>query len=249
MEASDVASYVDAGATCVDELDGNLNRKVHVESQVPIDLMKTSLYPYNITYTCKNHAGISAIPSTRHVLVQDRTCPSCNMLAGPSTIEASFPFSDAGAICKDSINKPIGEVLTFNPVNVESTGTYFVTYRVRDSSKNWNDGVSENYWKQCKGGKVYQRRIVVVDTLRPVVALRYNGHILQVGSHSDVSSSDTPEENPIPFSAAPYGKLMAETVASDHWLAGAIIAGGSGLLVLAAAGWHSRAPSKEMPSI
>merc|ERR1712146_763263 len=53
--------------------------------------------------------------------------------------------------------------------NVDVTGTYVITYRVKDSAGNWNDGQGTN----CRGAAQYRRKVTVIDSLKPVLALRF----------------------------------------------------------------------------
>merc|ERR1711990_1373437 len=94
---------------------------------------------YRSVYTCMNSAGVEATPATRQYTIKDRTCPICklNVMTGPQTVEASFPYNEAGAQCNDDIDghlnvstwdfgiqKPWQEI-----VNVETTGHYIITFR------------------------------------------------------------------------------------------------------------------------
>merc|ERR1712028_207233 len=45
----------------------------------------------------------------------------------------------------------------------------------KDMSGNWNDAAGQ----KCTGARKYTRTVVVVDTLRPVVSLKYNGVSIQ----------------------------------------------------------------------
>jgi hypothetical protein len=102
---------------------------------------------------------------------------------------------DAGAACMDSLSGAVSEVVITNPVDVEKTGEYVVTYRARDSAGNWNDG-------SCKGSKQYLRTVQVVDTLKPIIALKYthastgvDTHLAHMG-HGNEYSSITGVQNP-----------------------------------------------------
>lgn len=177
LDADRNMHYVDAGATCEDELDGNLNRWIRVSGNI-VNLGVPGLY--TIKYDCKNLAGVAAATCTREVHVQDLTCPTCELNLGPNRIEASFPYFDSGAVCKDTLDGQVSFIAESN-VNVESTGTYFVTYRARDAAKNWNDGTPSASHPSghvpmlgavtCKGAKEYVRTVIVVDTLSPVIGL------------------------------------------------------------------------------
>merc|ERR1712216_650315 len=61
------------------------------------------------------------------------------------------------------------------------TGTYHITYRVKDSNGNWNDASG------CTGGQTAKqnvRTVVIIDTLRPVIQLKYNNAVIHEGAAS-----------------------------------------------------------------
>lgn len=254
VEAAKGATYVDPGATCFDSLDGNLNRMVKVSAPV-VDLGNLkgkSFVTYKLVYTCSNLEGVAAVAATRTVTVRDTKCPICKLLPGPSVIEASFPFVDAGAICTDDLDGSITNIHTINPVNVEATGTYFVTYRAKDTAGNFNDGES---WQpnsiQCKTSHKYIRQIKVVDTLKPVLALKYKTNVIQIGDGTDISQSHTPERNPagdmnvlkqklplffenyLPDARKSLGHLMTDGGTPRKWAHAAVACGVFGIVALA----------------
>jgi hypothetical protein len=168
VEATKEDNYVDAGATCYDLIDGNLNRKVRVSGDV-VNLAVPGAY--HIKYDCKNSEGEPAYTATRTVYVEDNTCPWCEIKAGPSEIEASFPYADPGATCYDTVDGKFAKsaIVVSGLPNVDVTGTYVITYRVKDSAGNWNDGQGTN----CRGAAQYRRKVTVIDSLKPVLALRF----------------------------------------------------------------------------
>lgn len=185
VEATKEDSYVDAGATCYDLIDGNLNRKVSVTGDV-VNLAKPGAY--TIKYDCKNSEGVSAFQAERVVYVEDNTCPQCTILPGPSEIEAGFPYADPGASCYDSVDGdiPSSDIQVLNLPNVDLTGVYEVQYRVKDKAGNWNDA-----YTTCRNAHEYLRKVEVIDSLKPVLAL-----VLQDeggGSHT-VQMSDVVDE-------------------------------------------------------
>jgi len=174
LDANNQDQFVDQGAECFDggktspswceqtSLGGNVVIRTNMPgTAAPGD--------YWAVYTCVNSAGVAASPATRHYTVSDSTCPTCRFSdtqTGPQTVEASFPYSDAGARCTDDIDGDL-DVTTWKfgnqqpwaeIVNVEMTGQYLITYRAKDSSDNWNDGTT------CKGSQSLVRTITVVDT-------------------------------------------------------------------------------------
>jgi hypothetical protein len=162
---------------------------------------------YTLTYSCIGLNGIAAKHTVRKVLVRDTTCPWCALRTGPSTVEASFPFSDPGIDCTDAVDGQIDKshVTVTGFTDVEKVGTYFLTYRVRDSSGNWNDGsvderiggrigVAEHH---CIGRHFYVRTVKVVDTLKPVIAMKFGGKIFHVTGAAEASQAESgPSTNP-----------------------------------------------------
>jgi len=215
LEADKSKVYRDAGATCQDELDGPLRYKTTGDT---VHYGRPAVY--KIKYNCKNFAGVPAKEATRTVKVKATHCPTCKMAKGITTIEASFPYVDPGATCLESSEYEFPaklRVKQVSDVNVEATGTYHVTYFTRDSYGNKNDVT-------CKNSKPYTRKIVVVDTLRPVVSLKYRGvKIQQSAAHFKKQLGGVnAEANPAydwKFSAGRMraGSLMAEASSQNAW--------------------------------
>jgi len=258
-EATRQDNYVDAGATCSDEVDGNISQDVEVSGDV-VNLARVGVY--TIKYNCQDSASNLADTATRTVVVQDTSCPSCVLSADTTdaavdatvSIEASFPYNDVGAVATDSLQGSFGicsvwsngEMKTSykNIVNVERTGVYEITYRVKDSNGNWNDGTS------CSGGQTGSenvRTVTIVDTLRPVIELKYNSKVI----HQSAKEFTLPAENAKTHLAKvglthghtgaihngqgnPAG-LMAEeasTSSVNGWVVGAVASAVSGLALL-----------------
>merc|ERR1711939_166137 len=200
LEATHNGNYVDDGATCSDQVDGMISQNVEVSGDV-VNLGKRNKYV--ISYNCKDSAGNKADTAVRVVYVVQTTCPTCK-LAGATKLsrEASFPYVDAGAKCTDLIDGNVATI-TRNTVNVERTGTYYVTYRA----------------------KKYTRTVVVIDTLKPVISLTYNGKKVTSGNHVDTG---------VNAQANPF-KLMAETTTTSSvngWVVGAAASAVTGLALL-----------------
>merc|ERR1712167_447686 len=123
-----------------------------------------------------------------------------------------------------------------NIVNVERTGVYEITYRVKDSNGNWNDGTS------CSGGQTGSenvRTVTIVDTLRPVIdqsakefslpAENPKTHLAKVGlTHGHTGAIHSSAGNPA-------GSFMAEeasTSSVNGWVVGAVASAVSGLALL-----------------
>jgi len=213
IEATTEDNYVDAGATCSDLIDGNLNRFVRVSGDV-VNLAVPGAY--HIKYDCVNHESEAAYQAVRVVYVEDNTCPVCTINAGPSEIEASFPYADPGVQCYDSVDgafKSSAIVVSGLP-DVEQTGLYTITYRVKDAAGNWNDGRGTN----CRGAAQYKRVVEVVDSLKPVLALHLASKTIQMSDEvdervpGDAGSSPKPNSSP---NAAQAGRVPLATMVQD----------------------------------
>jgi hypothetical protein len=110
MEASHTGDFEDAGATCYDYIHGNLNNAVRIEGDT-VDLEVPGTY--RINYECKDPAGHSATPATRFIVVADTKCPTVQIIgANVVSVEAGFPFKDAGAMAKDDFDGDITKKIT-----------------------------------------------------------------------------------------------------------------------------------------
>ncbi len=72
LEASRTGHYMDLGATCTSNVDGNLNHAVEVSGQI-VDMRVPGTY--TIQYNCTDLTGQSAQPATRNIEVKDTMPP------------------------------------------------------------------------------------------------------------------------------------------------------------------------------
>jgi hypothetical protein len=160
FEASNSANYVDAGATCMDQVDGNISQDVEVSGDV-VNLARVGTY--KIYYNCKDTANNKADLATRTVVVQDTTCPTCNFKDAAAhqslVLEASFPYTDNFANdvkCSDELTANIKPVPTtylgeknqqgkwqitttkYTKTITDTTGVYYTVYTATDDTKNSN---------------------------------------------------------------------------------------------------------------
>merc|ERR1711981_1240058 len=102
LEASKNAEYTDAGATCSDWADGQIDHQVVVHgdvvnARVPGD--------YIIKYDCTDSSGNQADTMRRTVTIVDTECPYLRLLGGDTiTIEAGFPYKDSNATATDTLD-------------------------------------------------------------------------------------------------------------------------------------------------
>lgn len=250
LEATTQGNYVDDGAVCTDQIDGMISQNVEVSGDV-VNLSKPGTY--HIFYDCADSAGRIAAQRTRTVVVADCTCPTCEVFGDKiKTIEASFPYTDSeGANCSDSLQGNIDDLHESNfskVLNVEKTGTYLITYTVTDQLGHSNIGnenasnpaQSSSYCNQnsaCPNVdpsdnihfRQHVRTIHVVDTLKPVIALKYTDYF-----HGD-TAFDTGVGNEANLASGHHTSVMAELnkPAVNGWLVGAVVSSVTGLAILA----------------
>merc|ERR1711939_665620 len=215
IEATHHLNYKDDGATCSDQVDGVISAKVEVSGDV-INLSKVGTY--KITYKCKDAAGNAADALTRTVVVKDTTCPTCTITGLQSVKrEASFPYSDLGAICTDNIDGNLGAASVAGKFNVEKVGTYKLTYSTKDKSGN----------KNCKK---YVRTVIVQDTLKPVISLHFKNKMIHKSGAGNNGVNG--QFNPAHGAAGnPY--FMSESQTSvNGWVIGAVASAVSGVALL-----------------
>merc|ERR1711871_493866 len=205
LEATHTGNYVDDGATCSDQVDGVISQNVEVSGDV-VNLSKIGTY--TVRYNCKDSRGNSAPSLPRKVVVRQTRCPTCTIEHCPNhhtadfkcsmTHEASFEYVDAGAKCSDNIDGEV-RVTVDNGVDVEKTGTYYVTYTARNSAGLWNDGkhgAGREDGDSCKddNGKPdnrrYVRTVVIKDSLKPVISVRYKGVQVDTGLSGQDATGD-----------------------------------------------------------
>ena len=147
-------SYNDAGATALDNNDGDLSASIIVTGTV--DTSKVGMY--TITYSATN-ASENTATATRTVIVVDTSVPVITLLGdNPVSIEVGSTYTDAGATASDTYDGDITSgITTVNNVNLNTVGTYTVTYNVSDANN--NDAVEVT------------RTVNVVDTSVPVITL------------------------------------------------------------------------------
>jgi hypothetical protein len=254
LEATHDGNYVDDGATCSDQVDGMISENVEVSGDV-VNLSTRGMY--TISYNCKDSAGNAADTAIRIVYVVQTSCPTC-MINGATELsrEASFPYVDAGATCTDLLDATVPTGTTVNNVNVETTGTYKITYRVANVLGLYNDEST------CRYGKMtYTRTVHVIDTLNPVITLKYNSVVVKSGLANDMalqshaSSPDLSAQiNPADTNNNAHNSIydadprvnpqfMAETAQAasvNGWVVGAV---GSAVTGLALLGYSMRKTS------
>ncbi|MCP4429611.1 MAG: DUF5011 domain-containing protein, partial [Gammaproteobacteria bacterium] len=129
--------YIDAGATAMDNIDGNVSGNIISSGSVNTNTEGT----YFISYNVSDSAGNEAVTKTRTVNVitaADTTKPVITLNGStPVSIELGDSYNDAGATATDDIDGDITlNIVTENTVDVNQEGSYSVVYNVSDAAGN-----------------------------------------------------------------------------------------------------------------
>ena len=161
--------YADAGATATDNTDGTITGSITTVNPVNVNILGT----YTITYNVSDAAGNAAAQVTRTVIITaDVTIPTITIVGNASvSVELGTAYTDAGATATDNTDGTItGSITTVNPVNVNTEGTYTITYNVSDAAGN-------------AATQVTRTVIITADVTIPVITLAGDASIsLELGT-------------------------------------------------------------------
>ena len=150
-------TYTDAGATALDNYDGDITSAITIGG----DIVDTSIVgSYTITYNVNDSNGNSAAEVIRTVLVVDTTAPEITLVGSATvTIEASTIYTDAGATALDNYDGDITSAITIGGDIVDTSilGSYTINYNVNDSNGNSAAEVT--------------RTVLVIDSTLPIITL------------------------------------------------------------------------------
>jgi surface protein len=141
--------YRDAGATAIDDRDGDITDKIQTFSTV--DNSKEGIY--TIIYTVNDNAGnmadfvsrtVKVINATQYNIVLDTTKPIITLNGENNiTININTVYTDAGATAIDDRDGDITDkIQTFSTVDSSKEGTYSIIYVVNDNAGNVADIIS-----------------------------------------------------------------------------------------------------------
>ena len=155
-------AFADPGASATDSCDTT----VPVTATGSVDANTPGAY--TITYTASDASGNAATPVTRTVNVVDTTGPAIT-LNGDSTVtvECHTSYTDAGATALDACGNAAVTVNSSGSVDVNTVGTYTITYTATDGTNT----------------STKTRTVNVVDTTKPVIALN-GGNTMTVECHT-----------------------------------------------------------------
>jgi len=144
-------TFVDPGATASDGCAGDLTSSIGVTGSVNSNVVGS----YTLTYTVND--GSHTTSATRTVNVVDTTPPVITVNGpNPMTVECHTSFTDPGATASDDCAGSFPASAS-GSVNVNTPGTYTITYNASDPSGNPATPMT--------------RTVNVVDTTAPVITL------------------------------------------------------------------------------
>ena len=148
------SNYIELGAIASDPEDGDLTNSISISGAVNTNVIGTYQIQYSVTDTEGNTTFLN-----RTVQVVDSTKPTIQLI-GDSTVsvEVGGSFSDPGATASDTNDGDLtSSIVVSGTFDLNSIGTYALTYNVSDSAGNSADSVT--------------RTIIVEDTTPPQFSL------------------------------------------------------------------------------
>jgi len=146
------SEYVDAGAVAMDEPDGDLTEQIQVVNTVNTAEPGDYTVTYSVTDSDNQTATAVRIVHVLHTAGPELTLNGDN----PMYVECHTSFGDPGATAWDECEQASVEVEVTGSVDVNTVGTYILTYTARDASDNESQ---------------VQRTVIVQDTAGPELTL------------------------------------------------------------------------------
>jgi len=127
-------TYVEPGATAVDNLDGDLTAQIEITGEVNTAVAG----PYVVSYSVTDSSGNTASVDRRVNVIADTTPPVITLLGeNPMALTQGDPYVEPGYTATDNVDGDLtGSVVVSGTVNTAVVGTYTLTYSVSDSSNN-----------------------------------------------------------------------------------------------------------------
>jgi len=171
------STFSDPGATVYDQ-DGTSTYTT--TGTVDTNLVGT----YTLTYTAVDNSGNQAT-ATRTVSVVDTTAPVITLLGSSQVnVEVGSIYTDAGATATDNYDGDLtSQLVVVNNVDVNTLGSYTVTYGVSDSSSN--------------AASVVTRTVNVIDQTAPTITILGDNPVtIEAGStYTDAGATATDNYN------------------------------------------------------
>ncbi|MFC1697124.1 immunoglobulin-like domain-containing protein [Nanoarchaeota archaeon] len=150
-------AYSELGGTASDNYDGVITGSIVIDT-ASVDT--NTVGSYTVTYDVTDANSNDATQVTRTVNVVDTTLPVITLTgADPQTIEVGTAYSELGGTASDNYDGVITGSIVINAasVDINTVGSYSVTYDVTDANSNDATQVT--------------RTVNVVDTTLPVITL------------------------------------------------------------------------------
>jgi hypothetical protein len=128
------ATYTDAGATSLDNYDGDLTSSIIVTGTVDSDIVGSYTLRYNVSDANSN----AAIIVTRMVNVVDTSIPVITLVGESAiTVEVGGSYNDAGATAADDYDGDLtASIVVTGTVDTNTVGEYTISYDVLDAGGN-----------------------------------------------------------------------------------------------------------------
>ena len=128
-------TYTELGATAIDNVDGDITANIIVGGVVDVNTAGS----YFITYDVSDNAGNIATQVIRTVnIIPDTTAPVIT-INGASTINLNLgtTYTEQGATASDDFDGDItANIIVGGAVDVNTAGSYFITYDISDNAGN-----------------------------------------------------------------------------------------------------------------
>ena len=137
-------SHTDAGATALDNVDGDITENIRIVNPVDTNMVGT----YTITYNVSDTAGNQAEEVIRTIIVSevpDTTSPIITLLGdNPIELFVGDDYTEYGATAEDDIDGDISEEIEIDnsDIDISEVGTCEVTYNVSDAAGNEADEIT-----------------------------------------------------------------------------------------------------------
>ena len=131
-------TYADAGATATDDVSGDLTSSIVTTNPVDTSSPGTYTVTYTVTDAASNTTSIGRIVNVNAAPSADTTPPVISITGSASiTITERDTYTDQGATATDDVSGDLtSSIVTTNPVDTSTPGTYTVTYTVTDAASN-----------------------------------------------------------------------------------------------------------------
>ncbi len=128
------SAYQDAGATALDDVDGDITSSIVTSGAVE----PSKVGVYELTYAVSDTSGNEAVPVVRTVTVISPSAPVISLLGSATvTIEVGAPYRDAEATALDDLDGDISnQIVLTGIVRNTQIGVYTLSYNVTDSGGN-----------------------------------------------------------------------------------------------------------------